>query len=429
MGGQDLVEDLVFRGLWHQETGTGLRARLESGPLTAYIGFDPSSDSLHVGSLLQMCLLRRLQLAGHRPIAVAGGGTGMIGDPGGRSEERKLLGPEELRSNLAGIHAQLERFLDFSGGEGVGAVLVDNAEWLAPLSLLEFLRDVGKHFSVNEMIRRESVITRLDRPEHGISFTEFSYMLLQAYDFLHLFDVYDCTLQLGGSDQFGNILLGVELVRKLRRAEVFGLTSPLVLKADGTKFGKSESGTVWLDSRRTSPYQLYQFFVRTEDEVAPAYLRYFTFLEHQRIRELDEACATHPERREAPRTLAHEVCTLVHGDAETRRAEAAAVALYSQEVATLDERGLLDVFSEAPSTELSRSSLDGEGVTLVDLLAKTGLSTSKASARTLISQGGAYVNDERVRDVDSRLTRSDLLYDRYVVLRKGKQEYHLVRVG
>ncbi len=422
-----LVEDLRFRRLWHQAAGAGLEEKLDTEQITAYIGFDPTADSLHVGHLLQLCLLRRLQFHGHRPIALAGGGTGLIGDPGGRSEERPLLAEETLRGNLEAIRRQLERFLDFSTDRSGGALLVDNADWLRQLGLVEFLRDIGKHFSVNEMIKRESVTARLERLEQGISFTEFSYMLLQAYDFLHLFDAHDCRLQLGGSDQYGNIVLGVELVRKVRQAEVYGLTSPLVLKADGTKFGKTESGTVWLDSARTSPYQLYQFFLRTEDAVAPDYLRYFTFLEHDAIEALDDSWASRPERREVQRELARQVCVLVHGEDETRRAEQAAAALYSREIASLDETTLLEVCAEAPTTILERAVMDGDGLAVVDAMLRSGLAASKGSARTLLAQGGVYVNNRRVADVEARLCREDLLLDRYVLLRRGKQDYHLLR--
>lgn len=421
-----LVEDLEFRRLWHQEAGAGLRGRLESGPTTAYIGFDPTADSLHVGSLLQLCLLRRLQIAGHRPIALAGGGTGLIGDPGGRSEERALLDDEQLRANLDGIRPQLERFLDFSADGASSALVLDNSKWLSDLGLVEFLRDTGKHFSVNVMVRRESVLARLERPEHGISFTEFTYMLLQAYDYLWLFDHYDCRLQLGGSDQYGNILMGIELIRKARREEVYGLTSPLVLKADGTKFGKSETGTVWLDSRRTSPYQLYQFFFRTEDAVVGDYLRYFTFLDHTEIMSLDEVTSDQPERRDAQRALAWEVSSMVHGEPEARRARHAAEALYSQSVAALDEASLLDVFSDAPASRMSRDSLEVDS-SLVDVLVSTGVSESKGAARRIVSQGGIYVNDRRATDAEAPVRRGDLLFGRYLVLRRGKQDYHLVR--
>ncbi len=425
-----LVEDLRFRGLIHQTTDPRLEDRLDNDRLTAYSGFDPTADSLHVGHLLQVCNLRRLQLAGHRPIALAGGGTGFVGDPGGKSEERSLLSEEVLQANLVGIHAQLARFIDFGGSaDEHGALLVNNADWLGPLSLFEFLRDVGKHFTVNQMVAKDSVKSRLDRADQGISYTEFSYMLLQAYDFLHLFDAFGCRLQLGGSDQWGNITMGIDLVRKVRQEEVWGLTTPLVLKADGTKFGKTEAGTVWLDPGRTSPYQLYQFFLRSEDTVVGSYLRYFTFLPHERIVELDEATAQHPERREAQRELARQVSELVHGPVETARAESAAEALFGGQVGDLDERTLLDVFAEAPSTPVDRSRLDDGRLTLVDLLHETGLEPSRSRARATVLGGGAYVNNRREVELDRALGADDLVAGRYVVLRKGKKDYHLVRVG
>ncbi len=421
-----LAEDLRFRGLVHQMTEPRLEQRLDADHLTAYSGFDPSADSLHVGHLLQVCTLRRLQLAGHRPIALAGGGTGLIGDPGGKSEERSLLTRDELRSNLDGIRGQLERFLEFTGTRPeTRALLVNNADWLEPIPLFEFLRDVGKHFTVNQMVAKESVKSRLSRADQGISYTEFSYMLLQAYDFLHLFDAFGCRLQLGGSDQWGNITMGIDLVRKVRQEEVWGLTTPLVVKADGTKFGKTESGTVWLDAERTSPYQLYQFFLRSEDAVVGTYLRYFTFLDHEAIQALDEATAGRPERREAHRELARQVCTLVHGGHETERAEQAAAALFTEEVSRLDERSILDVFADAPSSAFPRARLDG-GVPLVDLLVETELAPSRGRARTTIEQGGAYLNNRRVEDVGCAVGTDDLVAGRYVILRSGKRNYHLV---
>jgi tyrosyl-tRNA synthetase len=421
-----LAEDLRFRGLIHQMTDPSLEARLDTDRLTAYTGFDPTADSLHVGHLLQLCTLRRLQLAGHQPIALAGGGTGFIGDPGGKSEERSLLAAEPLQANLQGIQSQLERFLDFGpDGSDAQARLMNNADWLTELKLFDFLRDVGKHFTVNQMVAKDSVRSRLDRDGQGISFTEFSYMLLQAYDFLQLFDQYNCTLQVGGSDQWGNITMGIDLVRRVRHAEVWGLTTPLVLKADGTKFGKTETGTVWLDPDRTSPYQLYQFFVRSEDGVVGTYLRYFTFLSRDEILALDQLTADHPERREAQRELARRVCTLVHGDQETARAERAAAALFGGEVAQLDERSLLDVFADAPSTRMVRSRLDAEGLPLVDLLVETG-APSKSQARSIVEQGGVYVNNRRETEVTRTLTSEDLVAGRYLLVRRGKKNYHLV---
>ncbi len=285
---------------------------------------------------------------------------------------------------------------------------------------------MGKHFTVNDMVGKESVRARLERPDQGISYTEFSYMLLQAYDFLRLHDEHGCELQLGGSDQFGNITMGVELVHKVRRAVVHGLTSPLVLKSDGTKFGKSESGTVWLDPLRTSPFAFYQFFVRTEDALVGTYLRYFTFLEHDEILELDRATAEHPEQRRAQEALARAVGTLVHGQADTARAAQAAAALYSEEIAALDDRTLLEVCAEAPSRSVARAELQA-GLTLVDALVGSGLVSSKRQARTAIEQGGSYVNNRRVPDVEYRIGDGDLLFDRYVVLRRGRRDYHLVR--
>ncbi len=425
-----LAEDLRFRGLVHQMTDPALEARLDTDRITAYSGFDPTADSLHVGHLLQICTLRRLQLAGHRPIALAGGGTGFIGDPGGKSSERSLLSADELTENVRGIRGQLERFLDFDadtvGTTGPQALLLDNADWLAGLDLFDFLRDVGKHFTVNQMVAKDSVKARLDREGEGISFTEFSYMLLQAYDFLRLFDDHDCRLQLGGSDQWGNITMGIDLIRKVRRAEAWGLTSPLVLKADGTKFGKTETGTVWLDRERTSSYQLYQFFVRSEDAVVGEYLRYFTFLPHDELLALDASTTEHPERRAAQQVLAREVTTLVHGETETTRAQGAATALFGEAIADLDASTLLEVFADAPSTTVSRTRLDGDGVALVDLLAELEMVPSKGRARTTVEQGGAYVNNRRENDVDRKLQSTDLLAGKYMVLRRGRKDYHLL---
>jgi tyrosyl-tRNA synthetase len=422
-----LSADLEFRGLVHQVTDPTVLDRLDHDRLTGYTGFDPTADSLHVGHLLQLSNLRRLQLAGHRPIALAGGGTGMIGDPGGKSEERNLLSVEELTANVAGIRPQLERFLDFSDGSSASqAILLDNGAWLGKLSLVDFLRDIGKHFTVNQMVAKDSVRSRFERPEQGISYTEFSYMLLQAYDFQQLFDAHDCRLQLGGSDQWGNITMGIDLIRKTRQAEVYGLTTPLLVRADGTKFGKTESGTVWLDARRTSPYQLYQYFLRTEDATAGTALRMLTFLDHDTISALDIQTAEHPEQRQAQRALADAVCTMVHGEGETMRAVAAARALYSEEIATLDEGTLLEVCADAPVSTLARSEID-RGLGLVEALVTTGLAPSKGRARTTVTQGGAYVNNRRVTDDDARLGPDDLLFGRYLVLRRGQRDYHLLR--
>ena len=415
-----LSEDLAFRGLIHQMTDQDLPKRLDQPGLTVYAGFDPSADSLHVGSLLQLCTLRRFQLAGHRPISLAGGGTGMIGDPGGKQEERKLLTLETIQGYLEGIRPQLGQFLNLDD-----ALLVNNADWLGSMSTLEFLRDVGKHFTVNQMVAKESVKARFDRPDHGISYTEFSYMLLQAYDFLRLHVDHGCDLQIGGSDQWGNITMGVELIRKVCGDESWGLTTPLVLKSDGTKYGKTEEGTVWLDPSRTSPYAMYQFLFNSPDEVVGSYLRYFTFLDHAAIEDLDRATAAHPERRSAQRALARSVVVLVHGEAEVEKCEAASAAVFGEEIAGLSEEMLLAVTADVPTTPVPRAEVL-DGLTLVDALERTGLVESRSKARRTIEQGGAYVNNVRQTD-DRTLGRADLLHDRYVVLRRGRRDVHIVR--
>jgi tyrosyl-tRNA synthetase len=426
---QTLSGDLAFRGLVHQVSDDTLLKRLDTERFTAYAGFDPSADSLHIGHLLLLCNLRRLQQHGHRPIALAGGGTGFIGDPGGRDTERPLITREALDANLAGIRPQLERFLDFGDGAGPAkALLLDNARWLCAIPVIDFLRDVGKHFTVNQMLGKESVRSRLERPDQGISYTEFSYMLLQAYDFLQLHDSYGCTLQLGGSDQWGNIVAGVDLIRRTRGVTAYALTTPLLLNADGTKMGKSTGLAVWLDPRRTPPFDLYQYFVRTEDAIVGDRIRKFTFLDHDTILDLDEEVARRPEQRKAQRALAREMTALVHGAGEASAAEAAAEALYTEDVVGLPERTLVTVFADAPSSDLPRSVLDGEGVDLAEALAESGLVPSRSAARTTIAQGGAYVNNRR-RDVGDRLTRADLIHDRYILLRRGRREYHVLRFG
>ncbi len=427
-----LFEDLTWRGLVHQVTDAEtLPKLLDTDSLVGYIGFDPTADSLHVGHLQQVCLLRRLQQAGHTPIALLGGGTGMIGDPGGKSDERVLLTPAELERNTAGVKAQLERFLDFAnpgagtGATGTTAILADNAGWLGEARLLDFLRDVGKVFSVNEMVRKDSVRLRLEGREQGISFTEFSYMLLQAWDFLQLYDRYGCRLQLGGSDQWGNITEGVDLIRRRREVQAFGLTSPLITKADGTKFGKTETGTVWLDPNRTSPYQFFQYWLRTSDAEVGRYLRALTFLDRAAIEALDDATAQHPERRAAQRALARALTMMVHGEAEAVRAERAAQVLFTEEVATLDDATLAAVVADAPSSPIRAAELEG-ALLLSDALVRTGLASSRSDARRQLEGGGVYINNRR-QNQDRPIGGGDVI-GALVILRRGKTQQHVLRV-
>src|SRR5579863_10536953 len=393
-----LRDDWEFRGLIHQTTDDAILDRLTAGGVTAYIGFDPSAASLHLGHLMQLCALRRLQVAGNRPIALAGGGTGLIGDPSFKAVERPLLTVEQIENNLVGIREQLGRFLDFSPSAGRSqALLLNNADWLTTVSLTDFLRDVGKHFTVNQMIAKDTVKSRLDRDDVGLSFTEFSYMLLQAYDFLRLHLDHDCTLQLGGSDQWGNITVGTELVRKATGHRVDGVTTPLLLRADGQKFGKSEGGNehVWLDASMTSPFEMHQFLLNADDVAAPAMLRFFTFLDHETIRELDDATKTVPQERRAQRAAANAIVTLVHGADAAERAERAGEALFAESIADLDEATLLQVVADASSSTIARSQLVA-GVDIAELLTRTQLAASLGEARRFIEQGGVYVNNVRV---------------------------------
>lgn len=422
----NVYSELEWRGLIHQVTDPELGNALAEERLVAYCGFDPTADSLHLGGLIQLLNLRRLQLGGHQPIAVMGGGTGLIGDPSGKESERVLMSEEELESNIESIRKQVEQIIDFTPG-AAQALMVNNADWLKPLPLTTFLRDIGKHFSVNAMIARDSVKGRLESREQGISFTEFTYMLLQSYDFLHLFDTYGCRLQIGGSDQWGNITYGIELIRKTRGEQAYGLTSPLIKGLSGAKMGKSVGGNVWLDPAKTSPYRFYQHWINADDEDVIRFLKFFTFLDRQRIEELEAIHRETPGKREAHRVLAAEVTTLVHGAQEAARAERASRALFGKQIAELDEQTLLDVFSDVGSSTLPRTALE-PGKPLVELLVETGLAQSRGSARSFIEGGGVYINNERVTDVDRRITGSDLLLGRYLVLRRGKKSHHLVRL-
>ncbi|HEX9365446.1 MAG TPA: tyrosine--tRNA ligase [Vicinamibacterales bacterium] len=418
----DFYSELEWRELVYDGT-EGLREALGAGPITGYIGFDPTASSLHVGSLLPVMALARLQRAGHTPIALVGGGTGLIGDPSGKTQERVLLTSEQVDENIRGIRAQLEPFLDFQAA-GNPARIVNNADWLRPFDLLSFLRDVGKHFTVNYMTAKDSVKRRLEG-EDGISFTEFSYMLLMAYDFVVLFDRFGCTLQMGGSDQWGNITAGMDLIRKLRGARAFGLVSPLVTTSAGVKFGKTEAGTIWLDPAMTSPFRFYQFWLNTDDRDAVRYLKFFTFLDRDEIEALARATAEHPERREAQRTLARAVTGLVHGEAHVQRAERAAQVLFADDIAGASVDDVLMVFEDAPSTELS---LPAGGMPIADMLVAVKLAPSKSEAMRLLKSGGVYVNNVRLADERARLTMADAIGGVVFVLRKGRKDQHIVRV-
>lgn len=424
----NLREDWEFRGLVHQTTDDAVLDSLSRGGVTAYIGFDPTAPSLHVGHLMPICLLRRMQLSGNRPIALAGGGTGLIGDPSFKDAERPLMTPETLGANVDSIRAQLSRFLEFSESAGPSqALLLNNAEWLTTISLTDFLRDVGKHFTVNQMIAKEAVRSRLERDDVGISFTEFSYMLLQAYDFLRLHLDQGCTLQLGGSDQWGNITVGAELVRKVTGHTVHAITSPLLVRSDGRKYGKSEGGNerVWLDPKLTSPFALHQFFLNSEDDLTPVMLRYFTFLSHDEIRDLDQSVATEPQRRRAQRALADAVVGFVHGEAAASRANVIAEALFSESIEGLDEATLLDVVGDAPSTQWSREELR-DGVELGEILVRSGLAGSRGEARRFVEQGGIYVNNRRWEVGEETVDLSRALHERYFVVRRGRREIRLI---
>ena len=421
-----IIDELRWRGLIYDMT-EGLGELTGKTKLTLYNGFDPTADSLHVGHLVPMMQLARWQRFGHTPIALAGGGTGMIGDPGGRSTERNLLSLDIIDENVVHIRAQLASILDFEIKSNPAQV-VNNADWLRQLSLVDFLRDTGKHFTVNYMMAKDSVKSRLEREDGGISFTEFSYMLLQAYDYLHLHDTKNCSLQAGGSDQWGNILTGVELIRRVRGQRAHALVYPLITRADGTKFGKTAEGTsVWLSPARTSPYRFYQFWFNTDDADAMTYLKYFTWLDQGRIAELENLLFEQPERREAQRTLAREVTRMVHGETALAKAEQASQALFGGDITGLDAADIEDIFAEVPSSQVTGDALSA-GVPVVDLLVESGLASSKADARRAIQGGGIYLNNERVGDVAQVAGFAQAIDGQFLVLRKGRRQYHLISI-
>jgi tyrosyl-tRNA synthetase len=423
----DLWKELKWRGLMADCTKPPeLQRHLLEGPRSAYVGFDPTADSLHVGSLLPLLALRRVQLAGHRPIVLIGGGTGLIGDPSGKTGERQLNPADQVAEWATRLKEQVTRFVDFEPGESA-AVLVDNYTWLSGLHVIPFLRDIGKHFPLGTMIAKESVRSRMGRSEEGISYTEFSYQVLQAYDFMALFQAYDCRLQLGGSDQWGNITAGIELIRRVTGQTAFGITLPLVTRTDGSKFGKTESGTVWLDGRKTSPYEMYQFWLNTADDDVVAYLKYFTFLDAGEIAELGTAARNAPDRREAQRVLAHQVTRLVHGDAATAEAEAISRALFSGDVLALTERQLEQASLTMPTTTIGRQ--DAERLSVVELLTRTGLASSKREGRDLVAAGAISINGQRVKNVDAVISPEAERFGRFIIVRKGKKSYHAVTLA
>jgi tyrosyl-tRNA synthetase len=418
-----LLTQLEQRGMIDDVTDrAALDERLAKPGASIYVGFDPTADSLHVGHMLPALMLARFQRAGHRPIIVVGGATGMIGDPSGRSAERQLLTVEAIRANAAAVGKQLARFVSFEGSNA--AIMVDNADWTAPVSYLEWLRDVGKHFTVNYMMAKESVRRRLEDREHGISYTEFSYMLLQANDFLHLFDAHGCEMQAGGSDQWGNITAGIELIRKVRGKQAFGITFPLLATSSGEKFGKSAGNAVWLDPARTSPYQFYQYWIRTEDADVEKLLRLFTFLEMDAIRQL---MAAPPEARAPQRALASEMTRMVHGADELALAMKASEALFGGELAGLSDRDLADIFADVPSFSVETSAIEN-GLRLPDLLVRAGAAKSKGEATRLIAGGGVYLNNRRVEDATAVLRREQLATETMFVIRVGKKSYYLGRL-
>lgn len=416
------LEEFQWRGLVY-ETTEGLKQHLDDGQVTLYVGFDPTASSLHVGNLVPLLGLARMQRAGHCPIALVGGGTGMIGDPSGKSEERNLLTPEILAENKAAVREQLGRLLDFES-KTAPARLVDNADWLCEVSLIDFLRDIGKHFSISNMLAKESVRSRLDGP--GISFTEFSYLLLQSWDFSVLNERYGCTLQLGGSDQWGNITAGIDLIRRQGRTKSHGLVMPLITTSTGAKFGKTEAGAVWLDAERTSPYRFFQYWLNTPDADVVSYLKIFTFLDSESIAELAHAVEEAPQERAAQKRLASLVTTMIHGETAADRATRSSEVLFGggalDQLAAADA---LEIFDDVPSHRIG-ADVYGDAMPLLDLLVASGLAPSKKAARRLVREGGAYVNNHRMTDEQTSVPRDSFLDGRVLVLRKGQKSYHLI---
>lgn len=423
----NVFDEFKWRGLVFDHT-EGIEALLGKEKITTYNGFDPTADSLHIGHLVPMMGLARLQRFGHTPIAVGGGGTGMIGDPSGKSKERNLLTLEQIQYNLDCVQKQMAPILDFEIKSNP-AKIVNNYSWLSELSMMEFLRDTGKYFTINYMMAKDSVKSRLEREGEGISYTEFSYMLLQSYDFLHLFDTYGCMLQAGGSDQWGNITAGIELIRRVRSTKVHGLAYPLITRDDGSKFGKTADGaSVWLDPNKTSPYRFYQFWLNTNDGDVINYLKYFTWLDQQAIAELAQLVADQPHLREAQRKLAQEMTGMMHGETAVTKAEQAAKVLFGGELDGLDASDIQDIFANVPSSQIPKTELEGDGLPVVDLLVSSTLERSKGAARRAIQGGGIYLNNQRVTDAAQMATLNQAIEGQFLVLRKGRKKYHLVQL-
>jgi tyrosyl-tRNA synthetase len=424
---RNVVDVLRERGFVEQMTDTGLREAASTQNLKCYVGFDPTARSLHLGHIIPVMGLAHFQRNGHIPIALVGGGTGMIGDPSGKTAERQLLSREDVEANSARLRVQLSRFFSFEGPHA--ALLLNNAEWLLPLKLVDFLRDIGKHFSVNAMIAKESVRWRLEERGQGISFTEFSYMLLQAYDFYHLYEHSGCSVQAGGKDQWGNITAGIELIRRKSGGSAHGLTFPLLTTAAGVKIGKTEGGEgsemIWLDPELTSPYRMYQYWINTDDRDVIKFLRLFTFLDLGRIAELEGSLQENPGKREPQRMLAFEFTSLAHGETAARAAQEASKVLFGSEVESLSDEALDALAGEIPSTKISRERMR-EGIGLADVLLEAKLARSKRAARDLIGQGGAYVNNRAWKELEARVDFRQALSGRAVLVRAGKKNYHLL---
>ena len=426
MASHDIYAELDWRGSIHQTTDPEiLKKLLEDGSQTVYAGFDPTSDGLHIGNFVPLMMLRRFQKAGHCPIVLAGGATGMIGDPSGKSEERNLLSAEQIEQNLHGIMGELGQFLDFECAQP--AILVNNYDWMKEWDYLTFLRDVGKHFPVNGMLAKESVKARLEQSDVGMSYTEFSYMLLQAYDFVHLRKAYGCSLQVGGSDQWGNITAGIELGRRMGEGSLHGLTCPLLTKSDGSKMGKTEQGAIWLSAEKTSPYAFYQYWFNTDDADVDNCLRLLTELPEDEIGMLNEDLKTNPQNRLSQQRLAESLTLLVHGQQGLDSARKASEVLFGATISEMSDKDLTQIFADVPSEKLSRDALTGEGLSIMDALCQSGLAKSKSDARRTVEQGGAYVNNARVENLDYRLSPADLASETVVVLRSGKKRYALLK--